>query len=67
VVFADYGSAWGNDYVDVIPELSQSTSFEGHFGYGVGIRVATPIGNLRFDYGFGDEGSRTHFSIGQAF
>jgi outer membrane protein insertion porin family len=53
--------------VDVIPELSQSSSFKGHFGYGLGIRVATPIGNLRFDYGFGDEGSRTHFSIGQAF
>jgi outer membrane protein insertion porin family len=67
VIFADYGDAWGNDYVDVIPELSQSSSFKGHFGYGLGIRVATPIGNLRFDYGFGDEGSRTHFSIGQAF
>lgn len=67
VLFMDYGDAWGTDYATVIPELDQSTGFEGHFGYGAGIRVSTPIGNLRFDYGFGDDGSRTHFSIGQAF
>ncbi len=67
VVFADYGDAWGQDYRSVSPNLQQSTGFEGHLGYGLGLRVSTPIGNLRFDYGFGDEGSRTHFSIGQAF
>lgn len=67
VLFADYGDAWGEDYANAITDLPQSGSFEGHLGYGLGIRVATPIGNLRFDYGFGDEGSRTHFSIGQAF
>lgn len=67
VLFADYGDAWGADYAN-IPDLpEQTTSFEGHLGYGVGVRVSTPVGNLRFDYGFGDDGSRTHFSIGQAF
>jgi outer membrane protein insertion porin family len=67
VLFADYGSAWGDDYRGVSERLTQSRSFDGHLGYGAGIRVSTPIGNLRFDYGFGDEGNRTHFSIGQAF
>lgn len=67
VLFVDYGSAWGDDYRGVSERLTQSRSFDGHLGYGAGIRVSTPIGNLRFDYGFGEEGNRTHFSIGQAF
>lgn len=70
VLFADYGDAWGGRYQNAITnsnDFTQSDGFEGHLGIGAGIRVSTPIGNLRFDYGFGDEGSRTHFSIGQAF
>jgi outer membrane protein insertion porin family len=70
VVFIDYGDAW-----DAPPEfsnlqiggLSQSSGFAGNLGYGVGMRVATPIGNIRLDYGIGSEGGRTHFSMGQAF
>ncbi|MCC6484006.1 MAG: BamA/TamA family outer membrane protein [Armatimonadetes bacterium] len=70
VLFADYGDAWGGNYQNAITntnEFTQSNGFQGHLGVGAGVRVSTPIGNLRFDYGFGDEGSRTHFSIGQAF
>ena len=67
VLFADYGDAWGDDYADIEELPDQTTSFEGHLGYGLGVRVVTPLGHLRFDYGFGDDGSRTHFSIGQAF
>ncbi|MBP5719226.1 MAG: BamA/TamA family outer membrane protein, partial [Abditibacteriota bacterium] len=37
------------------------------FGAGLGLRINTPIGNLRLDYGHGSEGGRTHFSIGHAF
>ena len=48
-------------------ELEQHKNFKGHFGTGVGMRVSTPIGHLRLDYGIGSEGGRTHFSMGHAF
>ncbi len=67
VVFVDYGSAWGGNPNFFITQLPQSRSFDGFFGTGVGLRVNTPIGHLRLDYGIGSEGSRTHFSMGQAF
>ena len=70
VVFVDYGDAWGIPPVFSgvdINGLSQSNNFVGNVGIGVGMRVATPIGNLRLDYGIGSEGGRTHFSTGQAF
>lgn len=47
--------------------LPQHNGFELHTGFGVGIRVKTPIGPLRLDYGISKEGRRTHFSISQAF
>lgn len=69
VLFADYGDAWGapNYFIIDTNDLQQSESFSGHFGVGVGMRVSTPIGHLRLDYGIGSEGGRTHFSMGQAF
>ncbi len=67
VVFADYGDAWaGGNQVDVT-QLPQTQNFDGNYGVGVGMRVTTPIGHLRLDYGVGSEGGRTHFSMGQAF
>ena len=37
-------------------------------GYGVGIRVQSPLGPLRIDYGFNTEGdSRINFGIGERF
>lgn len=45
----------------------QHSNFSPSIGYGVGIRVNTPLGPLRLDYGFGKEGSRAHFSIGHVF
>jgi len=67
VVFADYGDAWaGGSQVDV-SQLPQTQAFNGFLGVGVGMRVTTPIGHLRLDYGVGSEGGRTHFSMGQAF
>lgn len=67
VVFADYGDAWAGGNQVNVNQLPQSQSFDGHLGVGVGMRVNTPIGHLRLDYGVGDEGGRTHFSMGQAF
>ncbi len=83
VAFVDYGDAWGApiEYrkvvgtdasgnpalTDLIEQFTQHESFQGNVGYGFGIRVNTPLGPLRLDYGFGKEGSRAHFSIGQVF
>ncbi len=40
----------------------------GGFGYGLGVRVQSPLGPIRIDYGFTDEGdSRLHFGIGERF
>ena len=67
VLFADLGDAWGGDYSNVsIPGFTQD-GFHPHLGVGLGVRVNTPIGPLRLDYGIGDEGGRTHFSIGPTF
>lgn len=68
VLFADYGDAWGAPSIyDISDELTQHNNFSPRLGVGLGLRVNTPIGNLRLDYGVGSEGARTHFSIGQAF
>ncbi len=38
------------------------------FGYGAGVRVQTPLGPIRIDYGFSDQGDgRLHFGIGERF
>lgn len=66
-LFVDYGSAWGADNFFQIGELQQSNSFNGALGGGVGVRIVTPIGHIRLDYGVGKEGGRTHFSMGQTF
>jgi len=37
-------------------------------GYGLGVRVQSPLGPIRIDYGFNDQGdSRLHFGIGERF
>ena len=67
VLFLDVGDAWGGSYDNVsIPGFTQN-GFAPHVGVGLGIRVNTPIGPLRLDYGIGDEGGRTHFGIGPTF
>jgi outer membrane protein insertion porin family len=40
----------------------------GGIGYGLGVRVQSPLGPIRVDYGFNDQGdSRLHFGIGERF
>lgn len=70
-LFVDAGDAWGNevkalDPYEIDPE-QQDRSFIAHASIGAGLRVATPVGPIRVDFGVGSEGSRTHFSIGQVF
>ena len=71
VAFVDYGDAWDSAdkfiNINLGDNLVQHKDFSPSAGYGIGIRVQTPIGPLRLDYGFGTEGSRAHFSIGHVF
>lgn len=65
VVFGDVGDAWGSIYQGL--GLQQHTQFQPQPAVGVGVRVTTPIGPIRIDYGVGRDGGRTDFSIGQSF
>jgi outer membrane protein insertion porin family len=69
VAFADYGDAWKQvDNLTITnAHFFQHDSFKPNLGVGIGIRVVTPIGPLRLDYGRGNEGGRTHFAIGHSF
>jgi outer membrane protein insertion porin family len=72
VLFVDCGDAWGGpDRYKPMggAELTQHSGFEANFGAGIGMRVNTPIGNLRLDYALlkSAGGPSTSFSIGQAF
>ena len=68
VLFVDVGDAWDGPMVsdpafgDVVHD-----SFTAHVGYGVGVRVKTPIGPLRLDLGFSEEGTETHFGVRNTF
>lgn len=59
VVFADTGQAWQHDEPIDLSQLRTA--------YGIGVRVETPLGLMRLDYGFGDEGGRAFFSLGPTF
>jgi outer membrane protein insertion porin family len=59
VAFADAGNAWNTSDV-VNPYMLKG-------GYGLGLRVDTPVGVMRIDYGVGRDGGKTYFSLGQTF
>ncbi len=66
-LFADYGTDLGTgDNVPGDPAGVRGKPGNG-FGYGAGVRVQTPLGALRLDYGLSDEGSRFHFGFGERF
>lgn len=67
VLFSDLGDAWGGAYQGVNIQGFDQSGFRPHISVGVGIRVRTPLGPIRLDYGIGEEGGRTHFSIGNVF
>ena len=68
VVFADFGSDLGSaDTVPGEPGVVRGKAGTG-FGYGAGLRVDSPVGVIRADYGFTDQGdSRLQFGLGQRF
>jgi outer membrane protein insertion porin family len=58
VVFGDAGNAWDGDGYK-LTDLKYSV--------GAGLRVTTPLGPIRLDYGRGEEGGKFHFSFGGQF
>jgi outer membrane protein insertion porin family len=67
-LFVDVGSDLGTSG-NVIGDPAGARDKPGFgLGYGVGVRVRSPIGPIRIDYGFNDQGdSRIHFGIGERF
>ncbi|MCH7945167.1 MAG: BamA/TamA family outer membrane protein [Armatimonadetes bacterium] len=66
IAFSDYGAAWGG--YPGISNLTQRRSPDFHLGYGLGVSFRTPVGPIRIDFAFNDEGgSRTHFAFGTSF
>jgi outer membrane protein insertion porin family len=64
VGFVDLGDAWGGRFAEGFGD----SSFTLHAGYGLGVRVQTPIGPLRLDYALNSESGREfHFGIGSTF
>jgi len=64
VVFTDWGKAWDSSETLKLTDLNNS--------FGVGVRLDTPLGLLRLDYGFGkDESNKRvgqfYFGVGQTF
>ncbi|MEL6224402.1 MAG: BamA/TamA family outer membrane protein [Cyanobacteria bacterium J06627_8] len=68
VLFTDFASDLGTgSSVEGDPAGSRDKPGTG-FGYGVGLRFGSPIGLIRADFGFNDQGdNRFHFGFGQRF
>ncbi|XQQ06252.1 MAG: BamA/TamA family outer membrane protein [Leptolyngbya sp. IPPAS B-1204] len=67
-LFVDAGTDLGSgDQVQGDPAGIRDKPGSG-FGYGVGIRVQSPLGQIRVDYAINDDGeNRIHFGIGERF
>jgi len=60
VLFTDAGNVWEDRDSISLNDL--------YYGYGLGMRMNTPVGQLRLDYGWDeDQEGRLHFSIGNTF
>ncbi len=62
VLFADIGSAWDSPNV---PWHLNGEKF--NIGVGPGLRIQTPIGPIRLDYGWGRDGGKFTFAFGGQF
>ena len=66
-LFVDMGDAWGAQDINQqqITGFEQHAKFKANVGYGLGLRIKIPLGVVRLDYGFGQNGrGRSHFAIG---
>ncbi len=67
-IFVDYGTLLSSD--GAVPgQPSRVRQLPGSgLGYGLGLRIQSPVGPIRVDYGFNNEGgSRLSFGIGERF
>lgn len=62
VLFTDIGDAWDTPNVTW---YDSKKSF--NYGVGAGVRVTTPIGPVKLDYGVGKDENKFHFSFGTQF
>ena len=67
-LFFDYGTTLGtDDSVQGSPSILRDLPGSG-FGYGLGVRVQSPLGPIRVDYAISDDGdSEIQFGIGEKF
>jgi len=67
-LFVDFGTDLGTGSdVPGEPAVIRDKPGSG-IGFGIGVRVQSPIGAIRVDYALNDEGdSRIHFGIGERF
>ena len=61
VLFTDNGYAWDKRHEDDFDFGLIKNSF------GVGLRINSPLGPVKLDYGYGDDGGKFHFSFGGQF
>ncbi|MCS6958777.1 MAG: BamA/TamA family outer membrane protein [Pseudanabaenaceae cyanobacterium SKYGB_i_bin29] len=68
VIFADYGTDLGTgNQVLGSPAIVRGKPGSG-FGYGGGIRIRSPLGAIRIDYGIAEDGNtQISFGIGEKF
>lgn len=72
VLFFDFGRAWDYDGIDRGYTRDEKMPNDIAMAAGVGLRINTPMGPLRFDFGWpiGDEeasGMQFYFNMGQSF
>ena len=67
-LFFDYGTTLGSDdNVPGSPSVVRELPGSG-YGYGLGVRVQSPLGPIRVDYAINDDGdSQIQFGIGEKF
>jgi outer membrane protein insertion porin family len=68
VIFADFATDLGSGDTVIDDPAGERNKPGSGFGYGAGVRVDSPLGLIRADYGINDQGnSRVHIGIGQRF
>lgn len=61
VLFTDNGYAWDKRHEDAFDLGLIKNS------YGLGLRINSPLGPVKLDYGYGEDGGKFHFSFGGQF